>query len=195
MGPHPLGPTPIMPSACILHGEKSGSAVWASSVFNGVCFDQCFCCGSGEDFNLSLERLITVKSRRSPVKISCPLTRRIRSIFSITLLCCSFAAGLPGLSARRCEIIRVYEIWWLSAAPEWMALMFDEREEAAQSQDIFLRHDEVMDMKVQFLSACLFFCFFFGVFFSWSEAQYDTSSPLLSLAGIEWLFIYHLSPY
>lgn len=60
-----------------------------------------------------------------------------------------------------------------------MALMFDEREEAAQSQDIFLRHDEVMDMKVQFLSACLF------CFFSWSEAQYDTSSPLLSLAGIE----------
>lgn len=71
--------------------------------------------------------------------------------------------------------------------------MFDEREEAAQSQDIFLRHDEVMDMKVRFLSACLFFVVF--LFFSWSEAQYDTSSPLLSLAGIEWLFIYHLSPY
>lgn len=71
--------------------------------------------------------------------------------------------------------------------------MFDEREEAAQLQDIFPRHDEVMDMKVRFLSACLSIFFFF--FFPWSESQYDTSSPLLSLAGIEWLFIYHLSPY
>lgn len=108
-----------------------------------------------------------------PVKISCPLPQQIRSIFSITLLCCSFAAGLPGLSARRCEIIRVYEIWGFSAAPEWKALMFDEKEEAAQSQDIFLQHDEVMESRVQFLSACLFFCFFFMV---WSPIWHFLSS-------------------